>query len=186
MAEILRSAYKFSLQQAWIAAANGDGTYGTAYQFPSAKTLSLDLKYISDKAQGNSAITGIAAQIIECMWQIDGVNFDPNIIAVLTGQAVSTASGGTSTQIDTQTFPNALMPYMAIVAQAWGEHGDDTCILLPYSKVTDGFTWKLDFGKYISPVFKGDGIIEPTLNFMLQVKNHATKLSAPVFPPAWA
>lgn len=185
MALIRRAAFKFSLQQAWAAVANGDGTYGTAVQFPSAKTLSLDVKYIADKAQGNSTITGLAAQIIECMWQLDGVNFDPAILQILTGQAPSSSNTGAN-QVDTQTFQNDLMPYFGIVAQAWGENGDDTCILLPYTKVMDGFSYKFDFGKYITPVFKGDDIIEPTLGFLLQVKNHATKVAAPLFPPSWA
>lgn len=185
MAEILRAAFKFSLQQAWVAAANGSGTYGTAVQFPSAKTLSLDIKYISDKAQGNSTITGLAAQIIEVMWQLDGVNLSETIVGILTGVTPSSSNPGVN-QVDTLNLANQLMPYIGIAAQAWGENGDDTCILLPYTKVMDGFSYKLDFGKYITPVFKGDGIIEPSLGFMISQKNHATKLSAPVFPPAWA
>lgn len=182
---IQRQAFKFSLQQAWAAKANGDGTFGTALKFPSAKTLSLDVAYISDKAQGNSTITGLAAQIIECTWQLDGVNFDPDILGILTDVAPSDSGTGVD-EVVTQTFANDLMPYFGIVAQAWGENGDDTCILLPYTKVMNGFTWKLDFGKYISPVFKGDDIIEPSLGYLLDVKNHATKLAMPVFPPSWA
>ena len=185
MAEIVRAAFKFSLQQAWVAKANGDGTYGTAIKFPSAKTISLDIKYISDKAQGNSTITGLAAQIIEVMWQLDGVNLDQDVIAVLTGITSSDSNSG-SNQVDTQTYQNNLMQYVGLVAQAWGENGDDTCILLPYTKVMDGFTYKMEFGKYITPTFKGDGILEPNLGFMLQQKDHATKLTTPVFPPSWA
>lgn len=182
---IARKAFKFSLQQCWVAKANGDGSYGTPIKFPSAKTLSVDIKYISDKAQGNSTITGLASQIIEVMWQLDGVNLDEDVIQTLTSITTVDASS-TPNQVAIQTYANNLMQYVGLVAQAWGENGDDTCILLPYTKVMDGFTYKLEFGKYITPTFKGDGIIEPVLGFMLQQIDHQTKLATPVFPPAWA
>lgn len=185
MPEIVRAAFKFSLQQAWVAKANGDGTYGPAIQFPSAKTLSLDLEMISDTAEGNSRHTGLAAQIVGVGWQMDGVNLSEEIVGILTGETPSSSNSGPD-QVDTQTTTNDLMPYIGLVAQAWGENGDDTCILIPYTKVMKGFSYKLDYGKYITPAFKGDGIDEPNLGFMMQRKDHATKVTQPQFPPAWA
>jgi len=185
MPEIVRAAFKFSLQQAWIAPADGDGTYGTSIQFPSAKTLTRDIEIISDTAEGNSRHTGLAAQIVGVGWQMDGVNLSEDIVGVLTGEAPSISNSG-SNQVDTQTTTNDLMPYFGLVAQAWGENGDDTCILIPYTKVMKGFSYKLEYGKYITPVFKGDAIDPPELGFMMQRKDHATKIAQPTFPPAWA
>ncbi|SRR5260221_13951466 len=182
---IQQQAFQFSLQYCAAAKANGDGSYGTLFKFPTAKTLRITLKYISDKAEGNSIITAIAAQIIEVDWEIDGVNLDQNLLAIMTGETPS-SSGAGSSEVDTITFANDLMPYFGIVAQAWGQHGDDMCFLIPYTKVTKDFSWSLDFGKFPVPKFQGEGIIEPVLLHMLQAKNHATKLASPVFPPSWA
>lgn len=182
---ILQKAFQFSLQYLAAAKANGDGTFGTLKQFPSAKTLSLNMKYISDIAEGNSIYTALAAQIVAVEWQVDGCNLDNDLIGIITGETASSSNSGAN-EVDTITYSNDLMPYFGLVAQAWGQHGDDLCFLVPYTKVMAGFSWKLDFGKFAAPQFKGTSINEPTLNYMLQGKNHATKLASPVFPPAWA
>lgn len=185
MSFIVDSTFQFSLQYLASAKANGDGTYGTLHKFPSAKTLTLNMKYISDTAEGNSIYTALASQIIAAEWQVDGCNFDPAILGDVTGETASSSNTGAN-QVDTITFANDLMPYFGLVAQAWGQHGDDLCILVPYTKVMSGFSYKLDFGKFIAPQFKGTSINEPTLAYMLQGKWHKTKLASPVFPPAWA
>lgn len=182
---ITQKAFQFSLQYCAAAKANGDGTFGTLVAFPSAKTLRITLKYISDKAEGNSIITAIAAQIIEVDWEIDGVNLDQGLLAIVTGETAS-SSGAGSAEVDTMAFSNDLMPYFGIVAQAWGQHGDDMCFLIPYTKVTKDFSWSLDFGKFAVPKFAGEAINEPVLLYMLNAKNHATKIASPVFPPSWA
>ena len=186
MAEIQNSAFQFSLQYLAAAKANGDGTFGNAFKFPAAKTLSISMKYISDTAEGNSIYVALAAQIVAVEWQIDGCNLDQQLLGIITGESQASASAGLPTQIDTINFSNDLMPYFGLVAQAWGQKSDDLCLLVPYTKVMTGFTYKLDFGKFIMPQFKGTAIAEPILLYMLNDKRHATKLANPVFPPAWA
>jgi hypothetical protein len=182
---ITQQAFSFSLQYLAAAKANGDGTFGTAFAFPSAKTLNLSMKYISDTAEGNSIYTALAGQIVAVEWSVDGCNLDQRLLAIVSGETAS-SSGSALTEINTITFSNDLMPYFGLVAQAWGQHGDDMCFLIPYTKVMTGFSWKLDFGKFAAPQFKGTSINEPVLNYMLQNKNHATKLANPAFPPSWA
>ena len=155
----------------------------------SARTLNLTIKFIKDRAEGNSIYTALAAQIIAVGWSIDGANLDQNILTAAFGE-VPAVSGtpGSSNEIDTINFSNELMPYFGIVAQAWGQHGDDMCFLIPYTKVMDDTSWKLDFGKFAAPSFKGEAINEPTFLNMLSMKNHATKIAgtALLFPPSWA
>lgn len=182
---ISQMAFQFSLQYLAAAKANGDGTYGTAHQFPSAKTLSISMKYIADTAEGNSIYTALASQIVAVEWQIDGVNLDQVLLGIITGENNSSSNTGAN-EVDTITYSNDLMPYFGLVAQAWGQHSDDMCFLIPYTKVMTGFSYKLDFGKFAAPQFKGTAIDEPVLAFMLQDKRHATKLANPEFPPAWA
>lgn len=182
---IARTEFQFSLQYLAAAKANGDGTYGTPKKFPAAKTLNLSMKYISDIAEGNSVEVAVAAQIVAVDWSIEGVNLNPDLLAIITGETASSSNSGAN-EVDTQTFGNDLMPYFGLVAQTWGENGDDSCWLIPYTKVTKDFSFALNFGKYIAPKFSGHGIAEPSLNYMLQRKAHATKLSNPVFPPSWA
>lgn len=182
---IARAAFEFSLQGAWLGAANGDGTFGTRFTVPSAETLKLDVQYIQDTAKGNSRYTALASQIVAVDWELTGVNLDANLIQIITGETASSSDTGAN-QVDTQTFTNVLSPYMGIMAQAWGENGADICILVPYAKMMKGWGYSFNFGKYASPNFKGTGIDEPVLGYMLQHKYHATKLTAPAFPPAWA
>ena len=185
MSYAVTQAFAFSLQYLAAAKANGDGTFGTAFKFPSAKTLSINMKYISDTAEGNSIYTALAAQIVAVEWQVDGVNLSQSLLGIITGESNSSSNSGAN-EVDTITFSNDLMPYFGLVAQAWGQNGDDMCFLIPYTKVMTGFSYKLDFGKFAAPQFKGTSINEPVLNYMLQGKDHATKLSNPVFPPGWA
>lgn len=184
---IQQMAFQFSLQVCKIASATGSGTYGTAFTFPSAKTLNLSIKFISDKAEGNSIYTALAAQIVSVEWSIDGANLDQNIVAIAMGETPA-VSGTGNTEVDTINFSNDLMPYFGILAQAWGQHGDDMCFLVPYTKTMQDVSFKLDFGKFTTPSFKGTAINEPTLQNMLSMKNHATKLAtgALLFPPSWA
>lgn len=184
---ISQMAFQFSLQLCKVARANGDGTYGTAVTLPSARTLNLTIKFIKDRAEGNSIYTALAAQIIAVGWSVDGANLDQNVLATVFGETPA-VSGTGLTEIDTINFANELMPYFGLVAQAWGQHGDDMCFLIPYTKVMDDTSWKLDFGKFASPSFKGEAINEPTFLNMLSMKNHATKIAgtALLFPPSWA
>ena len=182
---IVQQAFQFSLQYLAAAKANGDGTFGTARKFPAAKTLSLNMKYISDTAEGNSLYVALAAQIVACEWQVDGCNLDQVLLGILTGETASSSNSGAN-EVDHLTFKNDLMPYFGLVAQAWGQNGDDLCFLIPYTKVMTGFSWKLDFGKFAAPQFKGTSIAEPILGYILDWFDHATKLANPVFPPGWA
>lgn len=184
---IAQAAFQFSLQVCKAAKANGDGTYGTPITFPSARTLNITVKYIKDRAEGNSIYTALASQIIAIGFSIDGTNLDQNLLSVLFGETPVVSSSGAA-EIDTFGMSNDLMGYFGIVAQAWGQHGDDHCVLIPYAKVMDDTSWKLDFGKFVAPSFKGEGIQEPVLLKMIDLKNHATKLatSALLFPPSWA
>lgn len=184
---IAQKAFQFSLQLMKAAVALGNGNWGTPVTFPSARTLNLNIKYIQDTAEGNSIYTALASQIVAVEWSVDGCNMDQDLIAIVSGETSNVASSGTATEILTQTFANDLMPYFGLVAQAWGQNGDDMCILIPYTKVMTGFSWKFDFGKFVTPNFKGTAINEPTLNYMLNLKNHKTKLTAAqlLFPPSF-
>ena len=185
MADITDQAFAFSLQYAAVAVWTSGAIYGSAVQFPSAQTLTLTPQYISDIAKGNSQETALAGQIVAWEWQLDGVNLTNAIVTILTGAVSSTASTDAN-QIDTLTVANNLSPYFGLVAQAWNQQGDDTCILIPYTKVLQPWMFKFDYGKFAAPSFKGHCIVEPTLGYNFQKKNHATKLANPVFPPSWA
>lgn len=184
MSLIANASFQFSLEQAFIAVNNGDGTFGTAVQVPSAKTLTLNVEYIKDRSEGNSVLTALASQIIAVGWTLDGANLNDAILQILTGVTPTSSNTGVN-QVDTIQFSNDLMPYFGLIGQAWGQAGDDLCILLPKTKMMDGWSYKMDFGKFIYPQFKGTCIKDATLAYMLNHKNHATKVTTPAFPPSW-
>jgi hypothetical protein len=173
----------FSLQQCVVAANNGDGTFGAGWQIPSAKTLNLTYKYIQDRAEGNSRITAMAAQIIGVEWTLDTAGIDSQTLAILTGETpANSGSGGTAERYI--TFSNDLMPYFAIQAQGWADGGGDTLIFLPFNKVMTGFTWQFAFGKLVVPQFKGEAIADPNKAYeIIQVIERKTRNQTLVFPP---
>ena len=180
---IAQASFQFSLQQAVMALANGDGTYGTAVTVPAAETLDLNVQYIQDTAKGNSKYVALASQIVAVDYTLGGVNMSPDILQILIGSTPSSSGSGAS-EVDTLDIDNQLMPYAGIVAQAWGQHSDDFCFFIPYSKVMKSWALKVGFGKFATPSYGGEGIEEPSLKKIMSFKWHATRLTTLTFPLA--
>ena len=95
----MTATFTFSLQQVQVAAWNGNGTYGTPVIGESTKTLSVAVKYVSDRAQGNAVITALASQIISADLTIDTAGFDNDVLAILWGVSASSSGAGTNVDI---------------------------------------------------------------------------------------
>lgn len=173
----------FSLQQFAAAVNNGDGTFGTAVVSPSAKGIKFNQKLISDRAEGNSRITALAAQAISAGFQLDTHGFQFSMLQIFTGQDPS-SSGSSATLEKYISLPNARMQYFGIIAQAWAaENAGDVLLFLPKCKVTSDFTWGFDFGKISAPQFKMEAILDDNFGFMWQIIERATANNTLVFPP---
>lgn len=165
----------FSLQSLKVAAWNGDGTYGTIQTFFSAKTLTATKKFVSDKAMGNSKITGLAAQAISYDISIDSAGFDDSVLNVLLGLTSSSSGSGVNTD-----EANALAPYFGLVAQTYPDTGD-YLLFFPQCKITGDFGYKIDFGKFSTPSIKMEAIQDDTLGYMLR-KRKRTVIGAITMP----
>ena len=165
----------FSLQSLTIAANNLDGTFGTAAAFFSAKTLTATKKFVSDKAYGNSKITGLAAQAISYDLSIDSAGFDDAVLNVLLGLSSSSSGSGTNTD-----EANELSQYFGLIAQTYPDAGD-YLLFFPRCKITGDFGYKIDFGKFSTPTIKAEAIVDDTLTYVLRRRRRSV-IGAITFP----
>lgn len=158
----MSTLYTFSLQAVYIAAYLGAGSYDTAHLIDSSKTLTASQKLVSDRAQGNSRITALAAQAISYDVGLDTAGFDDDSIGIVMG--TDPASSASATNVD---VANQLMPYFGLIGQTYPDAGD-VLICYPYCKMTGDWTFKLEFGKIVIPQFKFEAIEEPTLGYIMR------------------
>lgn len=168
--------YTFSLQAVWVAPNNGDGTFGTQFQFDSIKSLSYSKKYVSDRAQGNSRITALAAQAISYDISLDTAGFQDNVLGVMQGLAA--ASSGVGINWDES---NDLMPYFGLIGQTFPDTGD-VLLFFPRCKITSDISYKNEFGKIVVPQIKIEGIKDQPLGYILR-RRRRTSSSGPVTFP---
>ncbi len=166
----------FSLQSLWVALSNLDGTFGTPAQFFSAKTLTATKKFVSDKAYGNSKITGLAAQAISYDIAIDSAGFDDAVLNILLGLTSSSSGGGSN--VDEQ---NQLSQYFGLIGQTYPDTGD-YLLFFPKCKVTGDLGYKIEFGKFAVPSLKCEAIDDDVFNFVLR-RRRRTAVGTITFPP---
>ncbi len=171
----------FSVQAVYVAKNNGGGAFGPLVQIYSAKTIAFDLKTISDQSQGDSKITATAAQLIAADFTLDVAGISFPALQVLT--ALTSASSADGTHF---TMNNFRFNYFGLIAQAWAaENAGDTLYFLPRCKMMTGWTWRLEFGKIVTPQFKATAIQDPTLGYVMDLKERADSSLAIAFPPSW-
>lgn len=175
----------FSLQRCDIAANNTLGSFGAASTVPSAKVLALDFKTVSDQSQGDSAITATAAQAIGMDGTLDVAAITFQNLAVITGNTISSTGAGSTLQRQ-MSFGNLRFQYFGLLAQAWGaENAGDTLIWIPKCKVMSGWTFRLEFGKIVTPQFKFTAIQDDFYGYIWKPNERAT-IGVLAIPPAWA
>jgi hypothetical protein len=158
----MATLYTFSVQVVEVAAALGGGLYGTPHIIESTKILTAAQKLVSDRSQGNSKITSLAAQTISYDLGLDTAGFDNATMSVVMNDAPASSNTG-----EAWTVANQLMPYFGIVAQTYPDDGD-VLIFFPRCKITGDWTWKLEFGKIVVPQFKCEAIEDLTLGYIMK------------------
>lgn len=170
----------FSINGAWIAKNNLDGTFGTPVGL-FAKEANLDIKTISDEAPGNTKIVATASEIIKIDWTLGTVGIQFPALRVLYA-GLNAASSPTFTD---QPMSNLVAQYFGLILEALAENGSALRILIPKNKVMQGFSWKFSYGKLIVPDFKGSGIEDEVLGYILDPREYPDKTTAINFPPSW-
>jgi hypothetical protein len=159
--------YTFSVQAVYIAAYNSAGSYGTKHLIDSTKVLTATEKKVNDRAQGNSRITALAAQVISYDVGLDTAGFDDDGYEIVDGPQSTTSASGDN--VDTG---NVLVPYFGLIAQTYPDDGD-VLICYPYCKATGDWSFKLEFGKIVVPQFKLEAIEEPTLGYIMRKRTRS-------------
>ena len=159
----MANQYTFSVQQVQVAPNNGNGTFGSAYELQSTKTVTTAQKLVSDRSQGNTKITALVAQTISYDLSLDTAGFDFSALSIFMNDPATSSNTG-----QVWTVPNQLMPYFGLVAQAFPEAGD-VLWFWPRCKITGDFSYKLEFGKIIVPQFKCEAIEDENLGFIVRV-----------------
>jgi hypothetical protein len=167
----------FGVQNVWVATNDGQGHFGSMVHLPSVKTIGVTPEVVTDKLQGNMAITAIATQAISYTLTMDTGGITFAVLQVLTGITPSTSNTD-----PVMAFANDQFPYFALLAEAWAIPGD-SLFFWPYCKVTKGWSYKLEFGKIVVPQLSCDAIIDPTENYILQIYERTSKSGAITIPP---
>lgn len=167
--------FTFSLQQVLIASYVNGLTYGTPVTFDSIKTLAVAKKYVSDRAQGNSQITSLAAQAISFDLSLDTAGFQFPALAILEGLSASSSGAGQN-----QDESNDLMPYFGLIGQTYPDAGD-VLLFFPRCKITGDINYKLEFGKIVVPQLKCEAIKDTTLGYTLRLRQR-NAIGAITFP----
>lgn len=148
------------------------------------KIIGVDLKTISDQAQGDSRITATASQAISADLTIDMAGLSFQALEVLTGVTATSSNVGSSTEHDFMTWSNFRFPYWGLLAQAWSaEDNGDTLVWLPRVKIMSGFSWRLEFGKIVTPQYKATAILDDNFGAIMQLIFRKT-ITALTIPPA--
>lgn len=174
----MTAVFTFSLQQCQIAANNLDGTFGTAYQLESTKTLTMAQKFVSDKARGNARITALAAQTESYDVGLDTAGIDNDALAVLFGTTAVDSNDGNVLSIS-----NILTPYFGLVGQAFPDGDGDFLVFFPYCKVTSDMNFKFEYGKIVVPQFKAEAIEGSAFPYIVNYYERPDGEAAITFPP---
>lgn len=172
----MTTSFTFSLQKVIVAPYINGTSYGTPVTFDSIKSLSMAKKYVSDRAQGNSYITALAAQSISYDLTLDSAGFQDAALTVLEG--ISASSSGVDSNF---TEANDLMPYFGLVAQTYPDTGD-VILFFPRCKITGDLNYKLEFGKIVVPQIKCEAIRDPTLLYLMRRTTRPSALETITFP----
>lgn len=172
----MSAIYTFSLQQAYAASNEGDGTFGTVLALESTRMMSFGQGLVTDRSEGNSKITYLATQAISTDVQLDTAGFDFTGLEIFTGQAASASNDGNVLEMD-----NALFPYFALLGQAYPDNGD-VLMWLPRCKITKTFSWRFEFGKIVVPTFQCEAIVDPVLGYQWRLLERPSG-GAIAFPP---
>ena len=148
--------FSFSLQAAYVAVNNQDGTFGTYVRGKSTKAATIALKLVSDQAQGNAIITDVAAQVISCEVQLDTAGFEDDFLSVLLNVTPVKLTNDEYVIMGDQVRTK----FFGIILQTYPDQGD-VLHFMPSMKVTSDISYKLEFGKIVVPQFKAMGIVDP-------------------------
>lgn len=182
----------FSLQQFAAAVNNNDGTFGSPVVSPSAKGIKFNQKLISDRAEGNTRITALAAQAISAGFQLDSHGFQFALMQIFMGVNPTSSGPSSPTLQKGLTLKNNRMKYFGVIAQAWSAENDgDVWLFLPKCKITSDFTWGFDFGKIAAPQFKMEAIEDDNfsdgqggMGCIWNLTEHSTVQNTLAFPPS--
>lgn len=174
----------FSVEEAAVSVNNGNGTFGTPVRIPGITTVDVDLKTVSDQAQGDTQIVATAAQLISVDVTIKFPGIVPDVMAIIAGITPSTsvAAGGQPNRTF-MTYANQRMPYFALIFDVLGaEDAGDMIGFLPRIKIMQGFPWSWTFGKINTPSLKAMAILDRSLGYMFQAIDRDA-FAALVVPP---
>lgn len=158
----MTTSFTFSLQKVTVAPYINGTSYGTAVDFDSIKTLTMAKKYVSDRSEGNSYITSLAAQSISYDITLDSAGFQDAALTVM--ENISPTISGSNSNF---TESNDLMPYFGLIGQTFPDSGD-VLLFFPRCKITADINYKLEFGKIVTPQIKIEAIRDPTLLYLMR------------------
>lgn len=172
----------FGLNDAKIAAWDGDGTYGTAVDVPSVQMLGVTLRFSSAELTGDDRITATAARAIggTCRLRYGSINLA--MLEVMLGGATTSSVASPNSVRNYRVNGGGVNPYFGLVGKSNAESGD-THVFAPQVKITgDMPIAMLEYGAFSVPEVEATLVADETWG-VLSIIQHETA-TAVAIPPA--
>lgn len=171
---------QFGVNDAKVAAWDGDGTYGTVTDVMGIQLAQVSLQIVSAIANGDDKIVAAGARLTGTMLQMRFVGMNPTMLSVITGVATDTISS----VINLQFVGGEKMPYFGAIIKIDGEETGDTWAFIPKCKIMSDFVpLQGEFGTFTTPEVNVQAVPDEfwgLANFI----THPTAIPITVMPPA--
>lgn len=152
----------YDIDELYVAANNGDGTFGTPVRVPGINSLRIRKNLKSQTGRGNAQIVAMRGQIESYNVTFTGIHLDQDVLAVLTGSPTY-LSGTTPNRVKSQTFHNENMPAFGVVGRSIAGDGGDVQYFLPYCRLMESIEANASYNEFVMPELGGMAIGDPVL-----------------------
>lgn len=175
-----QGAPQFGINDAKIAAWDGDGTYGPITDIMGVQMAQGTAQNVSQIANGDDRIVAAGSRLIGGSLQLRFVGLNPSMMEVITGVDTVTISS-----VISETFQGGeRMPYVGLIVKALSEEIGDTWIFFPKVKIMSDFVFfQGEFGTFTTPEVTLQAVPDEHWGLFVVI-THPTDVEITVMPPA--
>lgn len=143
---------------------NGDGTFGPLVDVPSVDLFVSTIRMKSAEMRGDARITAIASQAEAAEVQIRMGSFSIAAYEVIFGSTSATSGSGSTEKLELEVTASQVMPYFGVIARSLGgESSGGTLMFLPYMKIMQPVSVRVEYNTFSMPEVNGLALGDPVL-----------------------
>ncbi len=164
--------FHYGLRDLKIAAWQGEGTFGTAYDVLGARSMSVQWVVETDELRGDDAVLDRYAKVIAVTFTLEHASVDLEVLDLLMGGTlVSNAS-----YEDFMVGETDDVPFVAVAGRVVGSGGSyDLHLLAPKCRLSGNLNYQAQQQQYLIPSMELQAVYEGATNGFLRVR----KFTAP-------